>query len=84
MAWWTTWIVGPGRAGVCSVDYTRAGPRRDAVWWPTDADTRIELDLVEPLEAFRIAANAPAEVMARPEDVYARHARHGRPRSTST
>jgi hypothetical protein len=32
--------------------------------------SRIELDLVRPLEAFRIAAEVPGEVFDRPEDAY--------------
>jgi hypothetical protein len=70
VAWWTTWIVRPGQPGVSSVNYTVPVPAGTGLV-ATDAATRIELDLVEPLKAFRIAATAPAEVMARPEDAYA-------------
>src|SRR4029077_13013111 len=69
-AWWTTWIVGPERTGVCSVNYTVPVPAGTGLV-ATDADTRIELDLVNPLKAFRIAARAPAEALEWPEDVYA-------------
>ena len=70
VAWWTTYIVGPDRAGVCSVNYTVPVPAGSGLV-ASDTDTRIALEVIEPLKAFRIAAQAPAEVMARPEDVYA-------------
>ncbi|HEY1827554.1 MAG TPA: hypothetical protein VGF87_06005 [Acidimicrobiales bacterium] len=69
VAWWTTWIVGPGRDGVCSVNYTVPVPAGDGLV-AEDADTRIEIDLVDPLRAFRLAASAPAEVYGKPEAVY--------------
>ncbi len=34
-------------------------------------DIRIELEVVDPLKAFRLAAAAPAELVAHPEDIYA-------------
>jgi hypothetical protein len=70
VAWWTTYIVGLDRPGVCSVNYTVPVPAGTGLV-AEDANTNIELELIEPLKAFRIAAHAPAEVMARPTDVYA-------------
>jgi hypothetical protein len=70
VAWWTAWVVGTDRPGVCSVNYTVPVPAGSGLV-AEDAGTRIELDLRRPLEEFRIAANAPAEVFARPEDAYA-------------
>jgi hypothetical protein len=69
VAWWTTWIVGTERTGVCSVNYNVPVPAGTGLV-ATDAATRIELDLVNPLKAFRIAASAPAEAFEWPEDVY--------------
>lgn len=69
VAWWTTWIVGPDRSGVCSVDYRLPVPA-DRGLVVEDAATRIEIDLARPLSAFRIAATAPAQVLDRPADVY--------------
>jgi hypothetical protein len=69
VAWWTTWIVGPDRPGVCSVNYAVPVPAGTGLV-AEDADTRIELDLRQPLEQFRIAATAPAEIFEHPEDVY--------------
>jgi hypothetical protein len=69
VAWWTTWIVGPDRPGVCSVRYDTPVPAGTGLV-AEDPDIRIELDVVEPLRQFRIAASAPAEVFARPEAVY--------------
>jgi hypothetical protein len=69
VAWWTAWIVGTERIGTCSVNYAVPVPAGTGLV-ATDADTRIELDLVNPLKAFRIAASAPAEAIEWPEDVY--------------
>ena len=69
VAWWTTWIVGPDRAGVCSVNYRLPVPADDGMVIE-EAGTRIELGLLDPLEEFRIVASAPAEAFDRPEDVY--------------
>jgi len=69
VAWWTTWIVGPGRTGICSVNYTVPVPAGTGLV-AQDADTRIELELIEPLQQFRIAASAPAVAYSSPEDAY--------------
>jgi hypothetical protein len=77
VAWWTTWIVWPDRPGVCSVDYRAPVPPGDglvsvASIGPDDtADQRIEIELVRPLESFRLAASAPAHFIDPPEAVYA-------------
>jgi hypothetical protein len=63
VAWWTTWIVGPDRPGVCSVRYDAPVPAGTGLV-AEDPAIRIELDIVQPLEQFRIAAFAPAEVYA--------------------
>jgi hypothetical protein len=70
VAWWTTWIVGPDRAGVCSVNYRLPVPEGNGLVVTGEA-TRIELDLQRPLQEFRILASAPAETFDRPQDVYA-------------
>jgi hypothetical protein len=71
VAWWTTYIVGLGRPGVCSVNYQVPVPAGDGLLAEDPASaTRIELEIIDPLRAFRIAARAPATVMAQPEDVY--------------
>ena len=70
VAWWTTWIVGPGRPGVCSVRYDTPVPAGTGLV-AEDSAIRIELDIVQPLEQFRIAAAAPAEVFEDPAEVYA-------------
>jgi hypothetical protein len=71
VAWWTAWIVGPDRRGVCSVNYAVPVPAGTGlVAEEAGTATRIELDLQRPLAAFRIAADAPAEVFERPEDAY--------------
>ncbi len=76
VAWWTTWIVGSDRPGVCSVRYDAPVPAGTGLV-AEDAAIRIELDIVQPLEQFRIAASAPAEVFGHPTEVYA--GGHGRP-----
>jgi hypothetical protein len=76
VAWWTTWIVGPDRPGVCSVRYDAPVPAGTGLM-AEDSAIRIELDIVQPLEQFRIAASAPAEVFEHPAEVYA--GGHGRP-----
>ena len=79
VAWWTTWIVwaDPDRPGLCSADYRApippgAGLVSDASIGPDNtADQRIEIDLVRPLESFRLAGSAPAHFIDPPEAVYA-------------
>ena len=69
VAWWTTWIVGPDRPGVCSVNYHLPVPAGDALV-VQEGPTRIELELVRPLQEFRSVASAPAQILERPEDAY--------------
>jgi hypothetical protein len=75
-AWWTTWILWPDRPGLCSVDYRAPIPPgdglvSDASIGPDDTtDQRIEIELVHPLESFRLAASAPARFIHPPEAVY--------------
>jgi hypothetical protein len=69
VAWWTTWIVHPDRPGICSVGYHLPVPDGEGLV-VEDAGTRVEIDLIRPLSAFRIAASAPAEVVSLPADVY--------------
>jgi hypothetical protein len=58
LAWWTTFMVRPGHAGVCSVDYrTPVPPGRSLVTTTAHADTRIEIDLRRPLQEFHLAAD---------------------------
>jgi hypothetical protein len=70
VAWWTAWIVGQDWPGVCSVDYTVPVPAGSGLVAEAAA-TRIEIDLRQPLEFFRVAARAPGQVFEHPEDVYA-------------
>jgi hypothetical protein len=69
VAWWTTWIVGPDRPGVCSVRYDAPVPAGTGLV-AEDPDLRIALEIVEPLRAFRIAASAPAAFFDDPAAVY--------------
>jgi hypothetical protein len=70
VAWWTAWIVEPDRPGVCSVDYQLPVPA-DGGLVIEDEGSRIELELHRPLEGFRMAATAAAQIVDHPEDVYA-------------
>ncbi len=86
LAWWTTWIVRPGQPGVCSVDYRAPVPPGDGLVSESTAATadgggpsRIEIDLVRPLEEFRLAASAPAHIISPPEEVYAHGEQSGTP-----
>jgi hypothetical protein len=76
VAWWTTWIVGVDRPGVCSVNYHAPVPPGDGLV-AEEPGSRIVLELLEPLQQFRIAAAVPAEIFDEPADVYA--GRAGRP-----
>ncbi|HVA07001.1 MAG TPA: hypothetical protein VNG12_09710 [Acidimicrobiales bacterium] len=69
VAWWTAWIVGPERRGICSVDYHVPVPAGTGLV-AEGADLRIELARREPLKVFGIVASAPAEVFERPEQAY--------------
>ena len=70
-------LADPDRPGLCSADYRApippgAGLVSDASIGPDNtADQRIEIDLVRPLESFRLAASAPAHFIDPPEAVYA-------------
>jgi hypothetical protein len=70
VAWWTAWIVGPNRAGVCSVNYQLPVPGGSGLV-VEDGASHVELELLRPLERFRIFATAAAQILDRPEDVYA-------------
>ena len=70
VAWWTTWIVRPGLPGVCSVDYHAPVPPGDGLVSASERLGRVEIDLRDPLVAFRLAADAAAELIATPESVY--------------
>jgi hypothetical protein len=78
VAWWTTWIVRPGSAApaICSVDYRASVPAGDGLVSESPvvgrAGGRIEIDLLRPLEAFRLAATVPATAVSDPADVYAK------------
>ena len=64
VAWWTAWIVGPGRSGVCSVDYHAPVPPGDSLVTTTAHDaTRIEMEVRRPLEEFRLAADTAGLLM---------------------
>jgi len=69
LAWWTAWIVGPERRGVCSVRYDAPVPPGTGL---TSADDRssVTIDIVEALEVFRVTARAGAEVVAHPAAAY--------------
>jgi hypothetical protein len=69
VAWWTAYIVGPDRPGVHSVNYALPVPA-DRGLVSEDAATRIEVELIEPLTSFRIAAAAAASTYHYPEDAY--------------
>jgi hypothetical protein len=69
VAWWTTWIVGPDRPGVCSVNYAVPVPAGTGLV-AEDSGTRIELEVIRPLESFRIAASAAASTYHYAEDAY--------------
>ncbi len=61
VAWWTTWIVRPGQPGVASVDYRCPVPPGNSLAATTSHEnTRIDIDLVRPLEEFRLAADTAA------------------------
>ena len=90
VAWWTTWIVWPGDRPASARSTT--GPRsRPVTAWSRGvhrprrpADQRIEIDLRRPLEAFRLAADAPARFIDPPEAVYASGEQSRCPRRVST
>ncbi len=74
VAWWTAWIVRPGRPGICSVDYQAPVPPGHTLIADSPIDGRrggrIEIDVRRPLEEFRLAAHVPATTVANPADVY--------------
>jgi hypothetical protein len=57
VAWCTAWIVGPDRPGVCSVNYQFPIPADGGLVVENGA-SRIALELLRPLESFRMAATA--------------------------
>jgi hypothetical protein len=69
VAWWTTWLVGVDRPGICSVDYQVPVFPGSELDWSRGQD-RIALRLTEPLARFAIAASMPARVVAEPHSVY--------------
>ena len=58
VAWWTAWIVRPGRPGLCSVDYHAPVPPGDSLATTTAHDgTRIAMEVRHPLEEFHLVAD---------------------------
>ena len=58
VAWWTAWIVRPGRPGLCSVDYHAPVPPGDSLATTTAHDgTRIAMEVRRPLEEFHLVAD---------------------------
>jgi hypothetical protein len=71
VAWWTAWIVGPGRPGIASVDYSAPVPPGDTLNTTSDAGARIDIDVARPLEEFRVSVSPHAALsFAQPADVY--------------
>jgi hypothetical protein len=71
VAWWTAWIVRPGRPGICSVDYHAPVPPGDGLVTTSDTGARIDIDLRRPLEEFRLAVSPhTARAFADPADAY--------------
>jgi hypothetical protein len=71
VAWWTAWIVRPGRPGICSVDYHAPVPPGDGLVTTSASGARIEIDLPRPLEEFRLAVSPhEARAVADPADAY--------------
>jgi hypothetical protein len=70
VAWWTTWIVWPGRPGLCSVDYHAPVPPGAGLVSESEGLGRVEVDLRRPLEEFRLAADVRAVLVQKPEDAY--------------
>jgi hypothetical protein len=66
VAWWTAWIVRPGQPGICAVDYHAPLPADDELVSASDTVGRVEIDVVRPLEEFRLATANPAEAFASP------------------
>jgi hypothetical protein len=79
LAWWTAWIVWPDRPGVCSANYEMPVPPESGLVSKSKDGERVEIELRRPLEEFRLAARAPARIIAAPEDVYALGERTGSP-----
>ncbi len=70
VAWWTGWIVRPGQPGLCSVDYHMPVPA-GAGLTTASGQAEVEIDLLRPLEEFRLAVpRMAARRLARPEDAY--------------
>jgi hypothetical protein len=79
LAWWTAWIVWPDRPGVCSANYGMPVPPENGLVSENNEGERVEIELRRPLEEFRLAARAPAHIIAAPEDVYAHGEQTGSP-----
>ncbi len=79
VAWWTAWIVRPGHAAVCAVDYHAPIPPGGGLVSESDSLGRVEIDVRRPLEEFRMATSTPAFVFADPADVYTHGETSGRP-----
>ena len=71
VAWWTAWIVRPGQAGICAVDYHAPVPPGDGlVSTSPESGDRVELEVLDPLAAFRLTSHTTASLMANPADAY--------------
>jgi hypothetical protein len=71
VAWWTAWIVRPGRPGICSVDYHASVPPADGLVTDAATGAHIAIDLRRPLEEFRLVLSShPARAVADPADAY--------------
>ncbi len=70
VAWWTTWVVRPGRPGVCSVDYHAPVPAGEGLVATAPDLGRVEIDLRRPLEEFRLVSDTPAVTVAAHPDAY--------------
>ena len=70
VAWWTAAFTAPGLPCVMSTDYTLPIPPAGAPLHVDHNGYRIDCIVEEPLERFRVVANAPAVAFESPEGVY--------------
>jgi hypothetical protein len=71
VAWWTAWIVRPGHPGISSVNYAMPVPPENGLVSESVAGERVEIDLVRPLEEFRLVASGlMGREFAQPDDAY--------------